>query len=536
MANLEINPSTTFDGSTPLPAGSFVKQSSGLYLATIVGAVGLLTGAQLGASYGGVVHVQWLGDAAGEVEQIHNAVTFKTIVGPDADLVLYPEDQIALTSVSASSILFRVAPFANEAELKEYTSRRAEGLDACCNDPDFTNYSEVTVLVAGQLAGWTGRRTAFLDLAGAGIVELPALGDVALGDQITLVRIGGDLPEVRTDDAGDQVNGEAGLGDTAWWLRNVGESITYTRVSGGWSREQGQQAPTTATVAAFPADAPEWHDGTAYAAVVPVGLSAYNLPALADVKIGQRLLVVNTGTAAVIVQPDAGEQIDGRAGISRNVRPFGSMMFESAGSTWVTGRGSEDPDPISSALAVLLNVPFYGIQEVELTGAAAGIDCTLPLTSILEPGTMVQVFNNSATMKIVLPAGADTIDGSTGSVLLNAGSRGLFVSAGGGAWRSVLGQNNPAAINSAKSPITLVEWRGVQIVTMTGAAAQNLALPAAASMRAGDQVVVWNNSANAHTITPNGADTVNGAGGAFAQATTARNILTSDGVSNWVAT
>jgi len=131
MPQLQIKTSGTFDGVTPLPAGSFVKQSSGLYLAE-VGNVGIVTPAQLGAPYGGCFHAQWIATGGATIGQEHDGSLYNLTAGPTADFVCFPTDQIILTDPLADSLIFAVSSFANEAELKEFYRARQVALDGCC--------------------------------------------------------------------------------------------------------------------------------------------------------------------------------------------------------------------------------------------------------------------------------------------------------------------------------------------------------------------------------------------------------------------
>lgn len=71
---------------------------------------------------------------------------------------------------------------------------------------------------------------------------------------------------------------------------------------------------------------------------------------------------------------------------------------------------------------------------------------------------------------------------------------------------------------------------------MTGLAGQDLLLPSVSAMSVGSQVVVFNSSANAHTVSPTGADLIDGVNAPFASAAGSKIVFYAAGSAiGWIA-
>lgn len=84
-----------------------------------------------------------------------------------------------------------------------------------------------------------------------------------------------------------------------------------------------------------------------------------------------------------------------------------------------------------------------------------------------------------------------------------------------------------SAANLSPSATDLSEK--ITVIEMTGAAAQDLLLPSIAAVAVGSQVIVFNSSINAHTITPTGLDEIDGVNAAVASAAGSKVLLVSGG-------
>lgn len=290
----------------------------------------------------------------------------------------------------------------------------------------------VSITAAGTIPPRGGMVFVSIDLAVDGDVTLPAISSIPVGTQLVITRgAGAGTPRIITPGALVEVNGVAGIVETQYFLRSIGDSITYRTGGGGWTRPMGDQAPAELTAAGNPLNLDAVKGGFAH--ILDAGAVAGNvtaLPLLADVPEGAGYLIRNTDSNLHVVDPSGAELI---SGVANRQHQRGEVMYvESSPSGWLAlGGGNQGVPVVSAANLAPTAVQLSGnITPVSMTGGA-GQSVTLPPVAQVATGSMVVVFNSTAAAAHqITPTGADLIDGVNAAVNDAAGDRTLVISGG----------------------------------------------------------------------------------------------------------
>lgn len=250
---------------------------------------------------------------------------------------LAPDDSIGILSAGATSAEILVLDISEDnlptLALAEVTQAAGGGGSSSSGiAPQDTQIIAAT----GTINSFDGDLIVFVSAAAPATLTLPALGTVALGSTITVIRTGGaGLPTIVTSIPADQVNGSATASGKDYPLRSFQDEVRYIRVPSGWARPQGTPAPAVIIDGANPTDlsALSFPEGTAYVEVTNGTLGAFiDLPLLANVRVGSRFTIFNSAIVARTIEGQPGENVNGQAQITL---PAGkTAIVESAGGQW----------------------------------------------------------------------------------------------------------------------------------------------------------------------------------------------------------
>lgn len=250
-------------------------------------------------------------------------------------LYLAPDDSIAIASAGATSAEILVIDFSedNAATLILAQVTQANGSST---SGGIAPQSSQNIAATGTIDSFNGDLVVFVNAAAPATLTLPALGTVALGSTVTVIRTGGaGLPTIVTDIPADQVNGSATVPYKAYPLRSANDEVKYIRVPSGWARPQGTPAPAVIVDGANPTNlsALSFAEGSAYVEVQSAVLGAFiDLPFLASVRVGSRIVILNNSVVARTIQGQLGENVNGVAQVTL---PAGlTAIVESAGTQW----------------------------------------------------------------------------------------------------------------------------------------------------------------------------------------------------------
>lgn len=415
--------SAGFDGTTPEEA-SYTKARY-LYSTEADGAVGQFPAAKLGRSnVASLVRCTLDGVSFGDYYAVLTAsgVTRSTATFATADtewLLMHPGDTLALNSAAARTADIFVNDLDDEQFAAWARSRQ--------HSSSGRGYSEQTILAAGAITAWSGRKTVFAALAAAGTVSLPPLTAVEIGDVVHVIRTGGEVVQVEpSDTVNDQMNGVVGTLSN-YFLRNVGESVTLVRVSGGWQRDEG-----VAAAGALALNAGVTLGGIAegYRNVIQGAAASASvvLPALAAQREGAGFLFEATGLADTQeLTPDGAETINGAAGARKYFAGQPVLLIsKGSASDWamIGGYDQGQPTAVSTGVSVALT-PFSGIKVCRFTGGAAQT-ITTPSAADCGSDSRIIIANTSANAVNVGPAGAGTIDSNAGAIVVPGGQRAVL--------------------------------------------------------------------------------------------------------------
>ncbi|MEZ5069344.1 MAG: hypothetical protein R2847_13120 [Bacteroidia bacterium] len=356
------------------------------------------------------------------------------LVNNGAWLVAHPGDDVAVTSARATTIDIIVNDL-DDSQLNLWALD-----DSSSSSSTADSYSEQTITVAGEaITPFAGTKTAFTSLAAAGTVVLPSLADTVNGAVLHIVRIGGSQPTITPAAITDEING---LANVTWNQRNVGESVTYVRVSGGWQRDQGGASPETLAVSGASALTPT-QDG--YAAVVQNAAvsAAFTLPP-ADGSTGQRagagfVLSATDPTGTHTIVPNGADLINDQ-NVSKILYDRQPVLVIAQGSPedyvmiggydqraarrghvrgqWDFRRLLRYPSFVASVGAIVVDLPVW---------ANCGSDSRIYFRDGSGAGFSIDV------------QGADTINGVAGAIAVGAGAQGvIFRDLFTGNWHVVL--------------------------------------------------------------------------------------------------
>jgi hypothetical protein len=439
---------------------------------------------------------------------------------------LGPEDVLEIVSAGATSadILINdlTDPQLQEWILSEITQSGSSVVPT-------SDYSEITIVASGAVPAWTGRLMAFLDLGGLGNnVILPPLADVALGDSVTFLRVPGSaLPVIQVDNVGaDLVNDLLGATANEYYLRDAAQSITYTRVTGGWQRAAGAPVQGKVTAAAGPFNIPAFQQGTLYVDdVIGAPGAVVNLPLLADCTEGVRIVI----TSSRFVVPPGQVHVLTAAGadtintlstifLYSSSNTTSVVVAEHAGDTWAVHSNVSEVINGSNSLVAAGSISARGgVQVLELALAADG-DVVLPDPATLPRGTVLKLFQAGPGIPRIIPDNALTeVNGLAGLVaneyyLRSAGDSVSYVLVGGG-WLREFGEQAPPAATANANPFSVPAWTGgtSYLFDTTVVLDNQTNLPATGSCRPGVRLVVRNYDTQRHQVHPFAGDFINGA-------------------------
>ena len=336
-------------------------------------------------------------------------------------LVAHPGDDVAVTSARATTIDVVVNDL-DDAQLNLWALD-----DSSSSSSTADSYSEQTLTVAGEaITPFAGTKTAFTSLAAAGTVVLPSLADTVEGAVLRIVRIGGAQPTITPAAITDEING---LANVTWNQRNVGESVTYVRVSGGWQRDQGGASPETLGVSGATALTPT-QDG--YAAVVQNSAAsvAFTLPP-ADGSTGQRagagfVLSATDPTGTHTIVPNGADLINDQS-VSKILYDRQPVLVIAQGSPedWIMiggyDQGQADPQ-VLAANGTLAD--FSGIRS--FVASVGAITVELPIWANCGSDSRIYYRDGSGAGFSIDVQGADTINNVAGAIAVGAGERGVI--------------------------------------------------------------------------------------------------------------
>lgn len=440
-----------------------------------------------------------------------------------------PEDVLEIEAPAATSADILVNDLTDE-QLQEWIlSEITAGNTPVLPD----DYSEITIAAPGTaVPAWTGRLMVFINFAGApGDVVLPALADIALGDTVTFLTVPGSLvARIVTDTpASDEVNGLVTTAANEYYLRSDSQSVTYTRVTGGWQRRAGfPVAPRFDSGLVSPVQIPAFQEGTFYVVDEMTGAGdVLTLPALADCTAGCRIIVrisgagVTTGVVHALT-PSPGESINGNAAgvpflyVAGPNSNASVVVAEHAGTFWSVHANTSDV-PINSTIIAAGAIPAVGGKQfVRITLAADG-DVTLPDPALLPLGSQVTVARiaGAGTPRIITHNGVVTVNGVAGVTatqwyLTSIGKALTYTRTQSGVWTrdQEWAQQQVVTISGAG---IIPSVAGELIVNYDSGLNNPVILPALTSVPLGASIYIYRSGVGTPTITvDNAADNVNG--------------------------
>lgn len=434
-----------FNGTT-LDAATYTA-SGFLRTTTTTTAVGLFSPAGLGRlnNVASLIQVQMQGTVlgtdvlriVGTDNQVRKSVVLSTDVTPW--VFAGPLDRVGIVCAGGTQANIIVNDLTDE-QLQTWINSTT-----CCSSPSLPlPQREIEVTATQSLPAYDGHLIVNLDCPLDADIELPALADTTPGlCSITAIRIGnvGD-PRIIPEDAADQVNGRAGIVANEYYLRSIGDAVTYFRVEAGWAMEFGDQARTQVSSNLNPIQIPSCRSGTLYVIDTAAVLdNQASLPPLGNGTEGIRIALVNSDTQRHQVVPQVGDLLNTVLNGVRYVGPKQVVIAEETPSGWYAYGGGNQGLNISSAANVVLTAQQIsgGITTVTTTGGAAQ-SVTLPLSTTVAPGTIVVHYNSSGNTHTDNPTGADLINGANANVNLATTKRTFLIAMGGTTgWVTILG-------------------------------------------------------------------------------------------------
>lgn len=434
-------------------------------------------------------------------------------------LFLTPEDVLAVDCAGGSQVGILVQDL-SEQEMLVWLDAEASG-----EVPDLPlPQLEIDVTATQAIPAYNGPLIVnFGDAGSQADLTLPSLDATTPGlCSITFIRKG-DPSQARiiTEDAHDDVNGLIGIVESQYFLRAVGESITYRRVDAGWQRQAGVQVQSDLTTGAgTPYAIPAFREGTLYVADTVAPTGELRLPQLADVAEGCRIVI----EAADLTAPGVhtltaigGDTINGSA--TEFLYTCGvvgaQVVIEQAGVTWNV---SSNVGEVRTTVDVLAAgaVPTIGGQlRADIVLAADG-DVTLPPPGDLPIGSSITLVRAGGvgTPRIIIDTALTTVNGVAGVTatqwyLTSIGKSIRYTTWGRGWTRDQEWAQQGSQVLSAAGAITA--FAGELIVEYDGAAAGAVTLPALADVPLGASLYIFRSGLGTPTITVNNvADEVNG--------------------------
>lgn len=293
-------------------------------------------------------------------------------------------------------------------------------LNAAGQIPQFE--TRVVTVNSGSLASWTG--TLFVSASAAALFELlylPQLGDVAIGDKVTIFR--NDTPAGALAQAfnvlpngAETINGSTD--PVRFIVNNMG--VTFERTSAGWAADHVADAPATDSVAGDLV-LPRWATTLKTIAWNPnAAASKITLPSFQHVNVGQMLVVYASAAAAGVgrgfIVPAAGERINGIVDNGEiGVVNIGDTVFIlriPSGWMAVDLTNRADRMPLLAVLDPLFTVGWRNRRYIVCTYAAPG-NFTLPPAATTPLNCELLIWQTNANTVTVLGNGSNIVAGGT---------------------------------------------------------------------------------------------------------------------------
>lgn len=327
-----------------------------------------------------------------------------------------------------------------------------------------------------------------------GTVAVAAASGFATGQDVLIANIG-TAPYVIDANASETINGDL----TAVLL--PGQSGFLTKIgTTSFSFSSIQRVPTvTALTGATPAIAPT-HD---VVTLSHTALATATLPATATFAIGQEIKLINIGTGITIIDPDAGDTINGDT--TALLLPGQSAVLRcTSATTWQLTGGEVVPTVTALTGATPAITAVHEVVTISHTALATA---TLPATNTFTIGQKIQIINIGTAPCVIDADSTDTINGAT-TYTLNPGESGTLLVIGATAWAFIGQAKVPvvAALTGATPAVAVTH----DVVTVSHTAGMTVTLPATAGFAIGQKITISNICAFPCTIDADGANTING--------------------------
>lgn len=277
-----------------------------------------------------------------------------------------------------------------------------------------------------------GDLVVFIDTDSGIDITLPAIANVALGRKITFIRRAPDSsagpPRVVPNQATDEVNGRTGV-DTYYYVLRVGDSVTYTRVPGGWFHGRGVSTTNRIVSNAAIIPVPAQQDGVIFVVAQGIG-AAINLPTIASCARTVLVVVQNDTDRLQQINAAPGEFINGSG--YRLLWQRGVSFLYNNGISWQAVGGNVQVPLQQLGVATVLQPWIDGPLLVETTAPAPAI-YTLPSVQLVPQGNVAWFRNTSAVAHTIQAALGQTINGAA-SVALASGQIRQVINVGLGSW------------------------------------------------------------------------------------------------------
>lgn len=421
-------------------------QSGLVWTTAITGAVGRWSPAKLGRdNVCSLVRVNLEGTVLGSdtvrIYSSNNQIRREVPASLDSSgwLFLTPQDELAIAcagGVQAGILVMDLTP----EQVVAWIMAEAAGVVPDLPLPQL----DIDVTATQAIPAYNGPLIVHVDAAADADLTLPALADTTAGKaKITVIRTGGaGQPRIIPEDAGDEVNGRTGVVANQYYLRSIGDGVTYNRVGAGWAMSFGDQAQTTYTSASNPIGIPAVRSGTLYVIDTAATLdNQADLPPTGNCTQGSRIAVLNTDTQRHLVKPQVGDSLNDTVNGTQYVGPKQVALFELDGTNWIGYGGGNQGLNLSSAGAINLTALQVSgnITTLNTTGAASQ-DVNLPPVADVAPGSIVVVYNSSGNTHDINPNGTDLINNANATVNVATTKRIIIVAINAAVgWATILG-------------------------------------------------------------------------------------------------
>lgn len=281
-----------------------------------------------------------------------------------------------------------------------------------------------------------GDLVVFIDTDAGIDIGLPPIASVPLGRKVTFIRRAADSaagpPRIVPNLPTDAVNGRTGV-ETYYYALRVGDSITYSRVPGGWSHNRGVSTTNRIVSNAAIVPVPAQQDGVIFVVAQGPAGTVINLGPVAASARSVLVVVQNDTQLPQQINAAPGEFINGNG--YRFLWPGGVCYLYNNGISWQAVGGTNQVFlqvlPAATVLQPWVDDPLL----VETTAPVAAA-YTLPPTANVRLGATAWFNNTSAALHTIAAAAGQTINGAA-SINIAAGQIRQVVSVGLGAWWAI---------------------------------------------------------------------------------------------------